>query len=770
MNQLRCTQPACGGTIAPDGYCDTCGTKFRPAAPPAASAGPGATSPSGRAKVGAPSAVSRRTSSGAVPATRPSGRTGASSARARVGAGLVTVEPTPIGDPSAAIMSADKIAAVASAIPEDQRFCSSCQRPVGRATADRPGRTRGFCGNCRTPFDFATNAPSLSPGELAGDQYEIAGCLAHGGMGWIYLAKDTAVSNRWVVLKGLLSSGDEDAIAAALAERQYLARVEHGNIVRIYNFVRWRGAGYIVMEYVGGESLNAKLKRRRAANSGVPDPLPVTDAIAYMLAVLPALSHLHSLGLLYNDLKPANVMALGDDVKLIDLGAVIRADDPNAIVFGTDGFQAPEVASAGPSVASDVYTVGRTLAVLILNFVFHDGPYRYTLPTPADEPLFAEHESLYRFLLKATAEAPPDRFESIDAAGAQLIGVLREIVARSDGRSRPATSALFSGDQLPRLFAELGDKLDVTAASAHTLPVLLADPADPAAAFVANMPNMAPGEVLRSIGAAIEAGSVAATPEVELRRCRALIESGQDPTAPLDALAAANPWEWRVDWYRGLHDIAANRPVDAANAFSRVWTEVPGELAPKLALALCAERAGDYERASELYDLVATVDDSYVSALFGLARCRRALDDEAGAIAAFERVPAASAVYIDAQIAATRQRLRGAAARDSAQLATASATIDRLLLDPQTRAELQTELLEAALANRAAASAAAPAGATASSGSSGSNGGDALADSESELRFRLEAAYRELARAATDRDTRIHYVDRANAVRPFTLI
>ena len=68
-------------------------------------------------------------------------------------------------------------------------------------------------------------------------QYEIAGCLAHGGLGWVYLAVDRAVSDRWVVLKGLLDTGDEDAMAAAISERRFLAEIEHSNIVRIYNFV-----------------------------------------------------------------------------------------------------------------------------------------------------------------------------------------------------------------------------------------------------------------------------------------------------------------------------------------------------------------------------------------------------------------------------------------------------------------------------------------------------------------------------------------------------
>src|SRR5438067_2351281 len=83
----------------------------------------------------------------------------------------------------------------------------------------------------------------------------VVGALAHGGLGWIYLAVDRAVSDRWVVLKGLLDTGDEDALAAAVSERRFLAEIEHPNIVRIYNFVEHLDQrsgtldGYIVMEY-----------------------------------------------------------------------------------------------------------------------------------------------------------------------------------------------------------------------------------------------------------------------------------------------------------------------------------------------------------------------------------------------------------------------------------------------------------------------------------------------------------------------------------------
>ena len=64
----------------------------------------------------------------------------------------------------------------------------------------------------------------------------------------IYLAKDRNVSGRWVVLKGLLNTGDADALAATIGEQRFLARVEHPLIVEIYNFVTHDDAGYIVME------------------------------------------------------------------------------------------------------------------------------------------------------------------------------------------------------------------------------------------------------------------------------------------------------------------------------------------------------------------------------------------------------------------------------------------------------------------------------------------------------------------------------------------
>ena len=197
------------------------------------------------------------------------------------------------------------------------------------------------------------------------------------------------------------------------------------------------------MEYIGGRSLKQMLAVRRAANGGDPDPLPVDQAIAFVLAILPAFTYLHGRGLLYCDFKPDNLIQVGDEVRLIDLGAVRRFDDHTSAVYGTVGFQAPEIADMGPSVASDVYTIGRTLAVLTLDFRGYQSKLQHALPDPADHPVLARFDSFHRLLLKATAAHPDDRFQTVAELGEQMLGVLREHVALTTGRPQAVPSGVF---------------------------------------------------------------------------------------------------------------------------------------------------------------------------------------------------------------------------------------------------------------------------------------------------------------------------------------
>lgn len=335
-------------------------------------------------------------------------------------------------------------------MPERKRFCSrsDCGAPVGRARGQRPGRTEGFCTKCGHPYSFV---PKLQGGDIVHGQYEVAGCLAHGGLGWVYLAVDRAVSDRWVVLKGLLDTGDQDAMAAAISERRFLAEIEHSNIVRIYNFVEHLDQrtgsldGYIVMEYVGGKALKEIANERRTP-AGKRDPLPVEQACAFGIEALEALGHLHSRNLLYCDFKVDNAIQTEDQLKLIDMGAVRRMDDEESAIYGTVGYQAPEVAEAGPSVASDLYTVARTLAVLTFDFQGYTNVFVDSLPDPDNIEVFRTYESFYRLLVRATDPDPARRFASAAEMAEQLTGVLREVVSLQTGRPRPALSTLFGAE------------------------------------------------------------------------------------------------------------------------------------------------------------------------------------------------------------------------------------------------------------------------------------------------------------------------------------
>ncbi|WP_412566652.1 tetratricopeptide repeat protein [Streptomyces europaeiscabiei] len=482
--QQSCQRPGCSGSYEDMGggelYCDTCGlapvvsASGMVSSPPTGITGGGrgsrgsGTSSSRSSRSSARSSQSRRSVSGRLSralsgrttgrsvSVRSSGKTAGSSGRARLGVGLVQVPDVPRPDPRAMVLETAEV-------PERKRFCSrsDCGAPVGRARGERPGRTEGFCTKCGHPYSFV---PKLHAGDIVRGQYEVVGCLAHGGLGWVYLAIDRAVSDRWVVLKGLLDTGDQDAMAAAISERRFLAEIEHSNIVRIYNFVEHLDQrtgsldGYIVMEYVGGKSLKEIANDRRTTD-GRRDPLPVEQACAYGIEALEALGHLHSRNLLYCDFKVDNAIQTEDQLKLIDMGAVRRMDDDESAIYGTVGYQAPEVADVGPSVASDLYTVARTLAVLAFDFQGYTNVFVDSLPDPDNIEVFRQYESFYRLLVRATDPDPARRFASAQEMSEQLTGVLREVVSLQTGRARPALSTIF-GPEVKVTDTELFAKLD----------------------------------------------------------------------------------------------------------------------------------------------------------------------------------------------------------------------------------------------------------------------------------------------------------------------
>jgi serine/threonine-protein kinase PknG len=641
---------------------------------------------------------------------------------------------------------------------------------------------------------------------MVGGQYEVVGCLAHGGLGWIYLGIDRRVNDRWIALKGLLNTGDQDALENAIEERRYLAEVDHPNLVRIINFVEHPDPahgtldGYIVMEYVGGQSLKDIADSRRDPATGKRIPLPVEQAIAYALEALPALGYLHGRGLIYCDFKLDNVIQSEDQLKIIDMGAVHRLNAPGN-VYGTIGYQAPEVAAEGVSPQSDLYTVARALAVMTFDFQGYNSVYRHSLPGPEEVEVFARYESFYRLLVRATDEDPQKRFASAEEMAEQLTGVLREILALQDGRPRPALSTLF-GPELRVVDTELVQPdtaeppaarrrgrrdtaelpsgapglpavvpLDARAA-ALALPVPRIDSADPNAGFLAALMATAPADVI----AALQSAPVPSV-ELRLRELRARIELGEADAvqALLAQLSDAYPDDWRVVWYRGLALLtAAGQPNGvqreaalqaAAEAFDAVYDAFPGEAAPKLALGICAELLGEREDAAEFYRLVWTADRAYVSAAFGLARVLLASGDRTGAVAALASVPETSNHYVAARVAGIRARLRARSPREPLRvdLDACAQELGALGLDARRKEELSVEVLGTALGWVLAGR---PDGAAAA-GPVSLLGHPA---EERALRFALEHSYRVLARHADRPDQRVALVERANRTRPRTWV
>ena len=378
-------------------------------------------------------------------------------------------------------------------------------------------------------------------------------------------------------------------------------------------------AGYIVMEYVGGKSLKNILKDRMTANGGRYDPIPVDQAIAYMLEILPAFQYLHDIGLLYCDFKPDNVIQAGDAVKLIDLGGVRRADDLESAIYGTVGYQAPEVPEVGPSV------VERHLHDRPHARVARDGVPRLHVDVrrqPAADRATSRCSSATTRCTgccsRPARRDPDDRFQSADELREQLLGVLREVVALDRRGDRPAAHSTASA-----LFEAPVVESDTLAW--RNLPALRVDETDPQAAWLDG------GERDRARGAArrAAAGRARARPS----RCGWPRRTPRSRPSRHDVAAArglarsspTDPWEWRAVWLSGLAALAAGDPAQAQAAFNAVYGQVPGELAPKLALALACELGDQPDVAEALYLTCLRTDANYTApAAFGLARIRAA--------------------------------------------------------------------------------------------------------------------------------------------------
>jgi tetratricopeptide (TPR) repeat protein/tRNA A-37 threonylcarbamoyl transferase component Bud32 len=260
--------------------------------------------------------------------------------------------------------------------------------------------------------------------------YRILERLGAGANGVVYLAEDTRL-NRRVALKTLAGTERLDASELRrrlMREARAAARLNHPHIAAVYDVLETDEGVHIVIEYVRGVSLAARLRE------GPPPPMQVLD-IGVQLAS--ALAHAHSLGVIHRDLKPANIVTSADgQVKILDFGlarleevdagsaALSSSDLTSESVIrtvGTPPYIPPEHLTGAPVDArGDIYSLGVTLFELLTGrrpFEAKDGlrlaEAILTAPTPRPRMLFAEVPAdLDAVVYRAMARNPADRYAS----------------------------------------------------------------------------------------------------------------------------------------------------------------------------------------------------------------------------------------------------------------------------------------------------------------------------------------------------------------------
>lgn len=286
-------------------------------------------------------------------------------------------------------------------------------------------------------------APDPAPfeeGARVGGRYRLEALMGEGAQGITFRAQDE-VLERPVVLKALATPDVPEDVwtRTFLREARLAARIEHPNVVRIYDFGAEGGRPYMVMELVEDGTL-----QRRLHEEGPLDP---EEAVGVLDDVLQGLAHIHDRNVVHRDLKPANILLdQTGTARITDFGIATAMDaeatqDPRTsdqVVPGTPATMSPEVVRGeAPGPSSDIYAAGAVLYHVLAGHTYVDlegkGPYemrRTILDQPPREPEREVPQGLFGVGLGALEKAPEDRYESADA--------MRRALAQAAPRARPA--------------------------------------------------------------------------------------------------------------------------------------------------------------------------------------------------------------------------------------------------------------------------------------------------------------------------------------------
>lgn len=259
--------------------------------------------------------------------------------------------------------------------------------------------------------------------------YEFEGQIGRGGYSLVFRVKNRSLG-RVEALKAFIRVLDEEATARFLRETRVVARLDHPNIVKVFNFGQAQGIPWYTMQLLEGASL------ARFVQDNGPLDLPLFLKLADQ--ILDALSYSHERGVIHRDIKPHNIM-LDRFLRayVVDFGLAKVLEEPGLTttgsVLGTPGYLAPEiVAGSSPSFASDIYALGVTFYYLLSGKLPFGGsePFEILMaslqrdPTPLDVYRPELPEDLAHLVMRALSRDPGARFGSVAEMRARLSVVM----------------------------------------------------------------------------------------------------------------------------------------------------------------------------------------------------------------------------------------------------------------------------------------------------------------------------------------------------------